>query len=65
MKPIQISKADVLGNRASPGDEYKTWNLDLGAYCTMLEEANAKSAFQRRVRYIRAMNKKRGEENKA
>lgn len=64
MKPIRINKADILGPRATPGDELKTWDLDLGAYCTMLEEANAKSAFQRRVRYIKAMDKKREEENK-
>lgn len=62
MKNLVISKADILGDHAKPGDERVEMVFDLGEYCTMLEEANVKGAFQRRVRYVKAMEKKREEE---
>lgn len=51
---VTISKADILGPHAKPGDESKTWDLDLEGYHTMLMDAIEKTAFQRRVRYLKA-----------
>lgn len=54
VKKMRINKADIMGHHAVPGDELVAWDLDMDAYCDMLEDAIEKLAFQRRVRYIKA-----------
>lgn len=51
---ITLSKADMFGPRARPGDKYTMWDLDLNEYLDVLVDATHQMAFQRRVRYLKA-----------
>lgn len=69
MRKIKLTKADMYGPRARPGDEYTRWDLDLNGYLDILGDATHKMAFQRRVRYLKATQgegaKKEGEHTEA
>lgn len=55
---FKITKADIEGRHALPGDELLAWELDLKVDCDILMDAVEKQAFQRRVRYVKAMHAK-------
>lgn len=54
MKKIKVSRADLFGMYARPGDERATWEMDMEPYIKILVDAVDKMAFQRRVRYLKA-----------
>lgn len=62
MKKIRIRRADLFGMYAKPVDERATWDIDMEPYLKDLADAVDKTAFQRRVRYLKATQ---GEDAKA
>lgn len=58
---ITLSKADIMGHFAGPGDELTTWQMDLEMYVDILKDAVEKTALQRRVRYLKAQQANEGD----
>lgn len=60
MKKIRITRADIKGPFATPADRRATWDLDMDMFWKQLMDGVDKTAFQRRVRYLKAMKAQEG-----